>query len=155
MIYLVILLFLFIISLYFTGKQLGVVRPSIQKCYGDKTDTIASLLDRIQWSNHDVNRTNFKGRFLLIALLISFFASVIFENNMNTKNIFLCTFVTWIVLILSREFFYFHADQFSHYFIDDNLKKVRKKLKLEENVKELQIHNHKFNRYSECFRHNI
>jgi hypothetical protein len=154
MIYLVILVILAIISLYFTGKQLGVARPSIQKCYGNKTDTIVSLLDRIQWSNHDVNRIDFKSRFLLIALMMSFFSSVIFEDIMNTKNIFLCTFVTWIVLILSREFFYFHADQFSHYFIDDNLFKIRKKLKLKENIKELQTHNRKFNRYSDCFRHN-
>ena len=144
---------LFVISLYFISKKLGIAQPDVRKCYGDKTDSIATLLDRIQWANHDVNRVNFKARFMLFALVISFFASVVYEPKVNTKNIFLCTVIVWIVLLTTNTFFRFHADQFADYFIDNNLKQIRKKLNLTSNIKDLQTHNRTFGGHSDCFRH--
>ena len=155
MIYACILIVLFVLSLYIAGKQLGISQPDVRKCYGNKTDNVATLLDRIQWANHHVDRVNFKARFLLFAIIIAFFTSIIFEKQVNTKNMFISTIIIWIVLLTTNTFFRFHADQFADYFIDNNLKQLRKKLKVPKNIKGLQTHNREFGGHSVCFRHDV
>lgn len=153
MIYALILLILLAISIYLIGKRLGIAQPDVKKCYGNRTDSIATLLDRTQWANHHLDRVNFQARFLLFAIVISFFASVVYERSLNAQNMLVCTIIIWILLLGMSNFFRFHADQFPDYFIDGNLKQIRMKQKLPENIGELQTHNKTFGGHSDCFRH--
>ena len=89
-------------------NHLGGSTPSVMKGYGKKDESIRVLLDRIQWSNHYPARLNIAARYGFYAVLISFFASIIYEPKSSTHNILQCTIIVWLILLGSHSFFGHH-----------------------------------------------
>lgn len=121
-------------------KQIDDKHPDYMKSYGTKNESIQVLLDRIDWANNHNNRIDYSVRYLLYALIISLFANIIYqENEYNCIHILQCTLVVWIVLMRANTFFYYHADMFSNNFANENIKHLRKKLKVKSNINNLSI----------------
>jgi len=150
-IYTFIIIVILAISLFISMKNhLGGSTPSVMKGYGKKDESIQVLLDRIQWSNHYPARLNIAARYGFYAVLISFFASIIYEPKSSTQNILQCTIIVWLILLGSHSFFGHHSDKFTAYFIDDNLNHLRNKLKVSSCIDSLSVNQTKFPGNHDC-----
>lgn len=150
-IYTIIVVVIFAVSVYITLIHYTTPYvPSVMKGYGKKDESVSVLLDRIQWSNHYPARLNIAVRYGFYAVLISFLASVIYEQKTSPRNLLMCTIVIWMVLMGAHSFFVHHSDKFTSYFIDDNLKHIRTKLNLESSLENLTVHQTKFPRNHDC-----
>lgn len=154
MIYSSICIILLVISLYYISKNLGANTVNNKKCFGQKKENIATLISRTVWANYNYNRTFLSARYLFFSLVLAFFGSIIFEKKCDEKNIFLCTIVFWVVLSYGFGFMRYHADQYSAYFINKNLEKIRKKLNLPViPFHKLKITKKRFNSNSSVYLH--
>lgn len=137
----IIIIVLLGISLYMIGtKQLGYKHPDYMKGYGSRKESVKVLLDRIEWANNHRNRIDYNIRYLFYAIVIALFANIIYqEKEFNCFHILQCTLVVWIVLLRAHTFFYYHADMFSNNFANQNIKHLRKKLKVKSNINNLSI----------------
>jgi hypothetical protein len=120
------------------------------KGYGKKKESIQVLIDRIQWSNHYPIRMNISARYGIYAIIISFLSSIVYESKLGACGILQNTIVIWIVLMGLHSFFGHHSDKFKSYFIDDNLEKVREKLHLLSDIRNLTVNQTKFDRNHNC-----
>jgi len=129
-----IITILVITSAYQTFKSVGMNSSLTKKGYGKSTETIGTLLDRIQWSNHYLGRIPLYSRYMFYSIIITFFVSIIY---CNTDSWFFLqnTLVICLILITANSYFSYHADKFPSYYIDKNIKHIRKKLKLEPKFK--------------------
>lgn len=112
------------------------------KAHGNKKDSLMILLDRIEWANHHHGRHPKLGRIAFISVIIGFFTSIVYLGEMCPLNMLQSIIVIWVILVTSNTFFTFHADKFSSYYIDENLKHIRRKLKLKSRVNKLKINPH-------------
>jgi uncharacterized membrane protein len=120
------------------------------KGYGNKTESVGVLLDRIQWANHYPVRTNLFFRYALYSVVISFFASVIYEKEISVQNNLQCIIIIWMLLLGFHSFFNHHADKFSSYFIDNNLNYIRSKLNIKSNIDNLSENYKRFSSNDDC-----
>lgn len=112
------------------------------KAHGNKKESLMTLLDRIEWANHHQGRHPKLGRLAFFAVIISFFTSIIYLGEMCPLNMMQSIIVIWVILVTGNTFFTFHSDKFSSYYIDENLKHVRRKLRLKSRVDNLKINPH-------------
>lgn len=118
-------------------KECGTTKDL--KANGNKKESIKILLDRIEWANHHQGRHPKLGRLAFLAIIIAFFTSIIYLEEMCPLNMIQSTIIIWVILVTSNTFFTFHADKFSSYYIDENLKYIRRKLRVKSNVDKLTI----------------
>lgn len=140
-IYYSIIIIIVIISIKLVGKNCTPINDLVDKAYPNKDDNISTIIDRIEWANHYPGRIEYKLRYIIYSFILSLLLSVVLfgfnksSNNISSANtpsgkLFLQTMITcWVVLVALQSFFCHHADKFYSYSIDENLKKLRKKLK--------------------------
>lgn len=103
------------------------------KGYGKKSDSVATLIDRIDWANNYPGRIELFFRYILYSIIISFVLCLVIQNSLPSPLVYTqCVVVTWILL---RCFYYYtqhHCDKYSNYAIDRNINMIRKKLNLKK-----------------------
>jgi hypothetical protein len=140
-----------IFSLISVKSQLGAYNnKSVSKGYGAKNDSLATLLDRIEWSNNYPGRINVAGRYGLYAVILSFFLSIIYLHDLDAQKLLQSILVIWVILMSSHNFFVHHSDKFCSYFTERNLNLIRKKLNKKSAIEKLSDINKKFARDSNC-----
>ena len=151
LIYLVII----ILTIFSLLKIVIVTSPKakiFQKGYSKKSETIETLLDRIEYNNNYKGRINLYYRFFLQAIIIVLISSIIIINKIP-KGITLLqlVFIIWIILVLYNNFFEYHADKFPSYAIKKNLKHIREKLNYKKDLSSLTNNNYKFKSSAKCY----
>jgi hypothetical protein len=130
--YHIIVILLFILSILSIKRTLNPRNDSVNRGYGTTNESIKTLLDRTQWSNHYTGRIPIYFRFLLYAIFITFATNIIFtDGKANGKTFIQSVMVIWIILIMLSSYFSHHADKFSSYCINENLNNIRKRLAIE------------------------
>jgi len=150
-IYTFIIILICILSLYIISRQLSPNKDIFIKGRPYIDDDISTNIDRIDWSNKYPGRVNMIGRYGLYAIVISFFTGIIYTNNIDSFTMLQSVIVVWLVLITSHSFFTHHADKFCNYFIDSNIKHIRKKLNIGSDINNLSYDNTKLKRTDKCF----
>ncbi len=147
----ILVLALFIISLCVNITQSGPLNATTRKGYMQPGDSVATMLDRVQWSNQHHGRINYICRYFTWAVPISFMVSIVFLNRLPDSVTFVqVLLVVWISLLSYDSFFNFHADKFSSYTVDQNIKGIRKALGYMKGY-ELSEQTEKFPGHSDCF----
>lgn len=152
LIYTIIILIIFIISLYYTFKyslSLGPNSPNVNLGYGTSKEKVSTLLNRIEWSNHYYGRINYYVRYSVYAIIITFFCSIIYKST-NTLYFLQSVIIVWLILVKTNSFYTHHIDKFNSYFINKNINHIRKKLKLKKSGK-LKNNKRKFKGSGNCF----
>jgi hypothetical protein len=126
---------LFMIFRYNTGSCVNI----IAKGYGVKDDSIETLLDRIQYSNHYPAKRLIKHRYALYSVIIAFLTSIVYSPKLDSRNMLQAMIIIWLILICCHSFFNHHSDKFTSYFIDNNIKYIREKLKINSSINILKV----------------
>lgn len=153
-IYYIIIILIFLYSLKQISLNTGPTNPLINKGYPTKDDNINIILDRLEWSNHYPGRIVYLYRYLLYSVIISFISSIIIFNKLPSGQLFMqMTLGIFVILFMLQSFFSHHADKFSSFCIDENLKLIRKHLnKKRGNFNKLSKTTTKFTGKDECLR---
>ena len=139
------------VCLYKIKDQLGPSSDGVMKGYGKRDENILILLDRIQWVNHYPARRNIIARYGLYSIIISFIMSILYESKLHTQTLIQSIIIIWILLLCAYSFFEHHSDKFSSYYIDNNLKHIRRKLKLKSSIDTLCTNKKQFTGKDGCF----
>src|SRR3972149_7201937 len=142
--YLIIIIIGIIIYQYYPiQNDIGPNAIPYNKGRGETTESISKLLDRIEWILYANKRKNFKGRYFIIAVVLTFLIGIIITNELLGGKLFLFI-VLLIMFVMERIFTYydFHSDQWMPYSALTNIDSIRKKLNIKNNIqKELEILN--------------
>ena len=153
----IFIIVIFILCLYFIKTELGPTNYTINKAYLQKNDSISTMLDRIQWSNHHQGRLSLGIRYMFYSIIITFVVGIIFLNGLPRAFTFIrTTIMVWIILMFLHFYFSHHSDKFSSYAIDQNIETIREKLGYEKNnfknmTNNLTKQERKFDGYEDCF----
>lgn len=130
--YYVLVIVLFILSFLIVRRTFNPKNDEVNRGYSSEDDSVKTMIDRAQWSNHYNGRVPYCARFLMYAIFLTFFANIVFTGGKATGKTFMqSVIVIWIALIMFSSYFSHHADKFSSYCIDKNLSNIRKKLDIE------------------------
>jgi fumarate reductase subunit C len=131
--YYIIVVVLFAISFLIIRKTFNPKNDAVNRGYGSEKESIKTLMDRAQWSNHYTGRIPSCARFLLFSIFLTFAANIVFTGGKASGKTFMqAVIVIWIALIMLSSYFSHHADKFSSYCVDRNLNNIRKKLNIEQ-----------------------
>lgn len=154
-IYGIIVIIIFIYTVYTLFKiDNGHIKDS--KGYGLPNEKVSKLLDRIVWSNHHIGRYPRYLRALFYAIVIGFVTNIVVTEKVDPKILIENIFVVWIVVVMLNSYFTFHSDKYNSYFIDNNIRHIRKKLGIPniEKVETLDINDTtNFNREHDCIQY--
>lgn len=131
-------------------NHIGPCSSCSAKGYGRKNESVETLLDRIEWSNHYPKRSVIFIRYIFYAIFIAFITSIIYEEKIRPKNMLQSTIVIWTFLLGANSFFSHHSDKFTSYFIDNNLSKIRRKLRVKSNIGSLVTNKVTFPNSHDC-----
>jgi hypothetical protein len=152
--FVLILILGLLITIYYFKKYTGVAVYS--KGYGDTKDSISTLFQRIDWSNHYKGRDNLYIRHLLYSIAIVFIILSITKNALPEIISYIQgVFIMFVLLQAFNNYFIYHSEKFAHYAIDSNLKLLRKKLKIKREKKITKIWHEKFPGASPCWNFNF
>lgn len=127
----IIILSLTIICLHLIYRQYGPVNYINNKAYTQPDDSIDTIIERIKWSNHYKGRVNYVCRYFVWSVIITYLVGIICFNDIPKPVTSLqLIIVVWLILNFLDSFFTFHVDKFTSYAIEQNIDKIRMKLKL-------------------------
>ena len=110
----------------------GPVDKTNSRGYHQRDDDIGKMLDRIEWSTLRNNRINYKTRYLLWGLWVTFLGSLLILGDLPSAGIFLRNWIIISIILLSlHSFYYWHSDKFSSFTILKGVESIRDKLNLE------------------------
>jgi len=103
--------------------------------HGKKTDDVATLLERVSYANNINGKINHKAWCVFSALVVTFFATYYLYDGFCglDKYVTTCVLVAFLLMML-HNFYDFHVVKFVHFATDENIKTIRKKLKLSRPV---------------------
>lgn len=121
------------------------------KAYGQKTDSIITLFNRIEWANNYNGRINIFTKYLFYSSITVLLTSVVILNSIPSPKIYLQTlFVCWFSLISLDGYFNHHCDKYHNYAISRNLKILKKKLKIRHRYTVPEDSEKRFSTHSEA-----
>ena len=130
-VHLIIIVILIALVIYRFPKQLSPACKYVNLGRGLPAEDMDVLLSRIEWANNFPNRTDYYTRFLLVGIIASFMSGLVAFERMPSAKIFLSmTFIIFACLIILNNFFTHHSDKFNNSYIQDNIRYIRKKLRL-------------------------
>ena len=148
----VVVILILLLCFYLIKKNLGPINSTVCKGYTQPKDTVKTMLDRIQWSNHHQGRLSYAPRYMLYSIFITLAASMIFLNKLPSPVVFLqMMIVTWLALMSLHSYFSHHGDKFSSYAIDQNVNNIRTELGYSNTLGELSEQTEKFAGHEDCF----
>lgn len=126
-----IIIILFIMFFKIWSQTTGPESDAYNKGYGSKQESVATLLTRIEWSNHCKGRVNLLPRHYIYSVIIVLFVLIAVLNRIPTGlELARGIFVSFLFLMALTNYNNHHGDKFPHYAIDSNVQLLRKKLKL-------------------------
>jgi hypothetical protein len=132
------------------GPQSSPENSAYNRGYGEDSDTVDTLVSRIEWSNHYKSRIHLVHRFVVFSFIIGVVVITCIQNRIPSgidlaRFVFICT----VMSLALNKYITHHGEKFPHYAIDRNVKLLRKKLGLQKNLptRNLQI----FPNTSECW----
>ena len=150
-----IYLIITILTIFSLLKIVRVTTPAseiFQKGYGNKEETITTLLDRIEYNNNYKGRLNIYYRFFLESVIIALISSIIIINKIpKAITLLQLIFIVWIILVLYNGYFEYHADKFPAYAIKKNLNHIRHKLNCKKKLNSLTDNKYKFKHSANCY----
>jgi purine-cytosine permease-like protein len=69
---------------------------------------------------------------IIAAVLV---ASILHDKNLEWVRLVQVIFVIWVVLVSADNFYTHHADKYAHYYIDSNMRRIRRALGLKKTKK--------------------
>lgn len=127
----ILIVLIVVLIFYYCKKYSGIAVYS--KGYGHPKDTVETLFDRMEWANHYKGRDAIFLRHFLYSLVITFVVLSVLENRLpSIQKYFQGVFLVFLMLQTFYNYFQYHAEKFAHFSIEDNIKLLRKKLKLKK-----------------------
>jgi hypothetical protein len=148
-----IILIIIVMLFYFLNNMRKFESPNnifVNKGNSKENEDVSILLDRIDWCNHYQGRLDIFSRNGFCSIIICFFISIIYENS-NILNLLQSILIVWFLLNQSTFYFTHHSDKFCSYFIDKNIKLIRKKLRLNSNIHKLKNIPFKYKGEDDCW----
>ena len=131
MIYWCVLLVLVIYAVVHVRKNYGPHNDFTQLVHGTKDESVETLLQRLDYANNMNGKIHFRAWILLQSIVVTFFLSYYVYNSFCGVQTFLVIVILVMVVLLGTHTFYeHHINRFNHYFTDQNIKNIRKKLRL-------------------------
>jgi hypothetical protein len=101
---------------------------------GSEQDSVAVLIDRIEWSAYLDKRTTLWQRVIITTFVVMFFVIALVLRKLPTPGtIILLFFTIFIPIYATHQLFYVHGDVYNDYYIKTNAELLREKLNLEKN----------------------
>ena len=128
--YKIIIFLLLVGSILTLSKQEGPTNNTINKAYGKKEDSIGTLLDRIEWTMYRPIYISIISRYILMAIVLTFVASIVLLGSLPPARIYLLTVIVILTFsLVFNSYFTWHADKFSSYTVISNIKNTKKNVK--------------------------
>mgnify|MGYP001393568393 CR=1 FL=1 len=129
--YIAILVVLIALCIYKVQPELGPKTQTLRMSKGTMKDSVATLLSRIQHGNKIPYSISYPYRYILIGIVLSFFMSLIWIGDITLDKVFIRSILVCFTFLLAfHNYFETHSDRFHSVYIDENVKFLRKKLKV-------------------------
>lgn len=136
---------------------LASIKPNVSygknhcKSYGKEEESVQTLLDRISWSSNYKGRVNLWCRFLLMAMVLSFFGFLVSTDSFPSPLQYIrSTFVLLVILRAFHGYYNHHCDKFADYAINRNVGLIKRKLNITKKG-DLSVFPHRFRMDSACY----
>jgi hypothetical protein len=110
-------------------KNLGADNEYSRLVHGKPEDDVSILLQRVDYANNMNGKIHFQAWILVQSVVIAFFTTHYIHDGFCGISKFLAV-VLIIAAVLSamRSYYEHHIARFNHYFTDQNIKNIRRKL---------------------------
>ena len=101
---------------------------------GSENDSVATLVDRIEWAAYLEKRTTYWQRVIVMTFVITLLIILLVMRGLPKPGaIVLMFFVIFIPIYAVHQLFYVHGDVYNDYYIKTNAELLRDKLNLDRN----------------------
>jgi hypothetical protein len=127
-IYLLILVLL-VVSLRKQRAQEKPTSPQIAQGRGSPSDDVETIIDRLEWANSVNSRTAFHWRILIVSIVCSTIALMVFNKQSPSPLILLQIILILFTLLYSAHKYYErHHEIFARVYTQDNLIRLRERI---------------------------
>lgn len=129
--YIVVLVVLLAVCIYKVQPELEPKTETLRMSKGTLKDSVSTLLSRIQHGNKIPYSISYPYRYGFIGIVLSFFMSLIWTGDIRVNKVFIRSIIVCFTFLLAfHNYFETHSDRFHSVYIDQNIKFLRKKLKV-------------------------